>query len=83
MAPRPRARKKLPPALTPDELRARPTISVDEYAATIDVSRDCVYEAAARGELKVLRLGRRVKVPTAPLLAALGLATPQGGEPSD
>jgi len=61
-----------PDPLTIEELRNRPTITVSEYAATNRVSVDVVYEAAARGELKVLRIGRRVLLPTAPLLAALG-----------
>ena len=60
--------------LTVDDLRRRPTITVREYAAFIGVSPDCAYEAAARGELRVLHLGRRVLVPTAPILAELGLA---------
>ena len=62
--------------LTVDDLRQRPTITVQEYAAFIGVSKDTVYEAAARGELHVLRVGRRVLVATAPVLAALGLSGP-------
>jgi len=62
-----------PEPLTVDDLRHRPTITCREYAAFVGVSADTVYEAAARGELRVLRLGRRVLVPTAPLLAQLGI----------
>lgn len=58
--------------LTVDVLRRRPTITVQEYAAFIGVSKDTAYEAAARGELRVLHLGRRVLVPTLPLLVELG-----------
>ncbi len=65
---------RAPELVTVDDLRRRPTISVREYAAFIGVSADTAYEAAARGELRVLRLGRRVLVPTAPVLEALGLA---------
>jgi len=61
-----------PDALTVDDLRRRPTITVAEYAAFIGVSKDTIYECAARGELRVLHLGRRVLVPTAPVLEALG-----------
>ena len=61
-------------SLTVDDLRRRPTITVREYAAFIGVSKDTVYEAAARGELRVLHLGRRVLVPTVPVLEALGYA---------
>ncbi len=63
-----------PEPLTIDDLRRRPTITIREYAAFIGVSSDCAYEAAARGELRVLHLGRRVLVPTAPVLEALGIA---------
>lgn len=59
--------------LTVDDLRRRPTITVREYAAFVGVSKDTAYEAAARGELRVLHIGRRVLVPTAPVLEALGL----------
>ena len=58
--------------LTVEELRRRHTITVAEYAATVGVSTDCVYEAASRGELDVLRVGRRIVVPVATVLAALG-----------
>lgn len=60
--------------LTVGDLRRRPTITIREYAAFVGVSKDTAYEAAARGELKVLRLGRRVVVPTALVLESLGLA---------
>jgi excisionase family DNA binding protein len=66
-----------PEPLTVGDLRRRPTITVQEYARFVGVSRDTVYEAAARGELRVLRLGRRVLVPTAPILEALGYALAQ------
>lgn len=62
-----------PEPLSVEQLRRRHTISVQEYAATIGVSADTVYEAAARGELRVLRIGRRVLVPTVAVLAELGV----------
>ena len=65
--------------LTVDDLRRRPTVTIREYAAFIGVSPDCAYEAAARGELRVLHLGRRVLVPTAPVLAELGYAVDGAG----
>jgi len=58
--------------LTIDDLRRRPTVTIREYAAFIGVSPDCAYEAASRGELRVLRVGRRILVPTAALLRQLG-----------
>ncbi len=60
-------------ALTVDELRSRHTISIVEYARVIGVSKDTAYEAAARGELRVLRVGRRIMVPTVCVLAELGV----------
>ena len=67
-----------PEALSVDELRRRPTITIREYAAFVGVSKDTAYEAAQRGELRCLHLGRRVLVPTAPVLESLGL---DAGEP--
>ena len=61
-----------PEPLTIDDLRRRPTITVQEYADFIGVSKDTAYEAAARGELRVLHCGRRVLVPTLDILLALG-----------
>lgn len=58
--------------LTVADLRRRPTITVQEYARFVGVSKDTVYEAAARGELRHLKLGARILLPTAPILEALG-----------
>lgn len=65
-----------PEPLTVDEMRARPTVTIREAAAFLGVSADTLYEAAARGETPwpILRLGRRLLVPTAPLLESLGIA---------
>jgi excisionase family DNA binding protein len=60
-----------PELLTLDGLRSRPTITIPEAAAVLGVSRDLAYEAAARGELPVVALGRRRLVVTARLLAML------------
>ena len=69
-----------PEPLTVDDLRRRPTITVQEYAAFIGVSKDTAYEAASRGELHVLRIGRRVLVPTVAVLAELGYEVAEHGE---
>jgi excisionase family DNA binding protein len=50
-----------------------PTISVEHAAKLLGVSRSTAYRAVAAGQLPSLRLGRRLYVPTAPLLAMLGL----------
>jgi excisionase family DNA binding protein len=47
----------------------RLVFTVTEVAELLGVSRAFAYELAARGELPVLRLGRRIVVPKAALLA--------------
>ncbi len=49
-----------------------PTISVEEAADLLGVSRSAAYRAAKAGQLKTLRMGRKLRVPTAPLLRMLG-----------
>jgi excisionase family DNA binding protein len=53
-----------------DDLPA--TVSVEHAGRILGISRGSAYRAAARGELPTLRLGRRLLVPTARLLALLG-----------
>jgi excisionase family DNA binding protein len=57
--------------MTPRELP--PTISVEEAADICGIGRGTAYRAAHRGELPSLRLGRRIRVPTARLLELLGV----------
>jgi len=54
----------------PDPTRT-PTLTVEQAAQVLGICRGLAYEAAARGELPTIRLGRRVLVPTARLLALL------------
>jgi excisionase family DNA binding protein len=49
------------------------TITVEEAAALVGMSRSAAYRAAARGQLPTVRLGRRLRVPTAKFLSMLGL----------
>jgi excisionase family DNA binding protein len=49
-----------------------PTISIEQAAALLGVSRSAAYRAAKAGQLVTFRVGRRVLVPTAPLLRMLG-----------
>ncbi|HWJ53836.1 MAG TPA: helix-turn-helix domain-containing protein [Propionibacteriaceae bacterium] len=49
-----------------------PTISIEEAAVLLGVSRSAAYRAAKAGQLQTLRMGRRLLVPTAPLLRMLG-----------
>ncbi|WP_410558577.1 helix-turn-helix domain-containing protein [Actinomadura fulvescens] len=58
----------------PDPM-AHPTISVPEAGRLLGLSRPSAYEAAKRGDIPTLRVGRRLLVPTAPLLDMLGLTS--------
>jgi excisionase family DNA binding protein len=48
------------------------TISVEDAARLLGISRGLAYEAARRGELPVIRLGRRLLVPRQRLLGLVG-----------
>ena len=59
----------------------RLTLTVTEAAELLGISRALAYELAARGELPVLRLGRRIVIPRKALEAlveAAGLSTGTG-----
>ncbi|MEO3811354.1 hypothetical protein ABGB17_20360 [Sphaerisporangium sp. B11E5] len=59
--------------------KVEPTISVPRAGALVGLCRDSSYEAARRGDLPTLKFGRRVVVPTARLLAMLGLDQAEDG----
>jgi hypothetical protein len=56
----------------------RPTLSAEEAFRLLGCGRTSGYQQIREGTfpVRVLRLGRTLKVPTAPLLAALGLGQP-------
>jgi excisionase family DNA binding protein len=56
---------------------ACPTLTIPQAGELFGLGRAASYEAARRGELPTIRLGRRILVPTAKLRAMLGL----GAEP--
>ena len=56
-----------------DDLRGRATCSVDEAAAILGIGRSTAYAAVRDGSLPVLRISKRLLVPTAKLLAMIGL----------
>ncbi|HEY1621754.1 MAG TPA: helix-turn-helix domain-containing protein [Streptosporangiaceae bacterium] len=64
------ARKDI--GLIPDPMRT-PTLTVPEAGILLGLSRPSAYEAARRGDIPVLKLGRRLVVPTASLLRILGI----------
>jgi excisionase family DNA binding protein len=43
----------------------RDTLTVEEVAARLGVSRAVAYEAVRRGELRSVRIGRRIVIPKA------------------
>jgi excisionase family DNA binding protein len=61
-------------ALTIDDLRHRPTISIPEAARLLSVSVDLAYDAAKRGDLPCVSLGRRRLVVSSRLLEMLAPA---------
>jgi excisionase family DNA binding protein len=60
---------KAPQALRQDVeiVGRRLALSVEEAAELLGISRSLAYELAARGQLPVLRLGRRLVIPRAAL----------------
>lgn len=55
--------------------KATPLLTIKETAALLRISKSNAYELAARDELpvKVRRVGGNLRVPTRPLLDAMGL----------
>ena len=58
--------------MTIEELRRHLTVSVPVAGRFVGLGRDAAFAAARRGELPVLRMGRRLLVPVPKLLALLG-----------
>jgi hypothetical protein len=56
-----------------EELLAKPVIRPRRWAELSGIPASTVYDAIARGDLQSLRLGTAIYLPTAPLLAALGV----------
>lgn len=54
--------------------RVRPVLSVPEAGAFLGLSRSAAYDAARRGDIPTLRMGRSVRVPTAEFARQLRLA---------
>ena len=61
---------------TPADLPARLTLTVEEAAATLGISRAFAYEAVRRGEIPSIRIGRRILVPFAALGRLLSATDP-------
>jgi len=54
--------------------RQTPTLTVVEAGQYLGLGRDSSYKAVNRGEIPIIRIGRRIVVPTAQLLAMLGIS---------
>lgn len=55
--------------------RVPATMTVDEAARVLGISRGLAYEGAHRGEIPVIRVGRRMLVPRGALLALVAAET--------
>jgi hypothetical protein len=57
-----------------EEIRSKPVVPLWPHVGLVlDMSRGSVYQAAARNEIDVIRVGRSIKAVTAPLRKRLGL----------
>jgi hypothetical protein len=55
------------------KILAQPTTTVPDAGRALGISRNAAYEAAVRGEIKTMRFGRTLRVPTAWLREQLQL----------
>lgn len=62
------------PGLVPDP-RVKPWMTVPQGGKVFGLDRAASYNAAKRGDIPTIRIGRRLFVPTAKLLAMLGLGS--------
>lgn len=58
--------------MTISDLKNRATITAPEAADLLNISTQAAYRALRNGHLPSVRLGRKVVVPTKPLLELLG-----------
>jgi hypothetical protein len=60
-----------------DAIRHCPGISPDQLlrSAVMPLTRGGLYDALQRGEIESFRLGKRIIIPTAPLLRKLGVSS--------
>ena len=58
------------------------TFTVDETAKILGIGRNSAYEAVARGEIPVIRVGKRLLVPKAALEKLLSGNQTKTAEPS-
>jgi hypothetical protein len=56
-----------------EQILANPTTTVPDAGRALGLPRNQAYQAAAKGEIKTLRFGRKIVVPTAWLRRVLEL----------
>ncbi len=64
------------------DVTERATITVEEAAQILGIGRSAAYEAVARGQLPIRRIGRRIFVPVPALMAWLGSTEAEAGSPA-
>lgn len=62
--------------MTRTELAERVTITVEEAGRVLGLGRGAAYAAARRGDIPTIRLGKRIVVSTAALLAMVDAGAP-------
>lgn len=61
----------------PEEAPRRLTLTVEEAATTLGISRAFAYESVARGDIPSIRIGRRILIPKVALERLLEGSTPE------
>ena len=56
-----------------NDLLSQPCVDVPVAGAILNLNRSASYEAARRGDIETIKIGRLLKVPTAPLRKKLGI----------
>lgn len=75
-SPQPSTRRAVP------DPQVEPTITIEEAASVLGISRTSAYAAAQRGEIPTITLGKRKVVPVPLLRTMLGLPA-TGGEDNE
>jgi len=60
--------------VTPEEIAAilsRPTMTVDELGIVLGVGRNQAYAAVREGQVRSLRIGKRIVIPTSAVVSML------------
>ena len=60
--------------MTPEDLRTRTVITVEELGQVFGVGRRQAYDLVHSDQIPIIRVGRSIRVPVAPVLDMLGLS---------